>query len=316
MRKTKNSVYLSGRIYSKSDLEVKTVKNQQSENFGKPYIGGKLEIAIDEEGTNVITVNYTYVTPTTAKGGVNKTYTVLEKIVNEGKTWVTDGKDAATKIKLTPSFAANDFINRKDELIESVRLENGFAEFIDELPEDVNARNTFIVDMVINNVAEMEGNEDRGITPYMAIRGCVFNFKEEIIPMEFRTRNDGAMKYFDSLDASPNTPVFTQIKGIVMNTKVQQRVVEESAFGEAQVSFRESTIKENIVTWAKPETYEFDVDITADELKGFIQAREIHKADVRRQNEEYQASRAAGGAFSATPAPTPQTSVAAGGFSF
>lgn len=313
MKKTINRAEISGRVYDKSGLEIKTVKNQASENFGKPFIGGKLDIAVDEDGINVVTVYYTYVAPTTKAGGVNKTYTVLEKIVNEGKTWLSDGKDDATKIKLTPSFAANDFISRNDELIESTRLEGGFAEFIDALPEKEIERSTFVTDMVINNVAENEGNEERNIPPYTTVKGCVFNFRGEMIPVEYRTRNEGAINYFQSLDASPSNPVFTQVKGIVNSIKTKVEVVEESAFGEASVSYRERNLKENIVTWAKPETYEFGEDITEDELKKAIQDRQTHLADVKKADEEYKASKAAAPAASAT---TATSSVAAGGFNF
>ena len=59
MRKNLNSEHIEGRLYQHS-LEVKTVKNQQSANFGKPFIGGKIEIATDEQGLNVVPVEFTY----------------------------------------------------------------------------------------------------------------------------------------------------------------------------------------------------------------------------------------------------------------
>ena len=95
MRKNLNSEHIEGRLYQHS-LEVKTVKNQQSANFGKPFIGGKIEIATDEQGLNVVPVEFTYVAPQTKAGGTNKTYTELMKIIESGKTWITDGADAAT----------------------------------------------------------------------------------------------------------------------------------------------------------------------------------------------------------------------------
>ena len=42
MRKNVNNVHVEGRIYQ-HDLEIKTVKNQQSANFGKSYIGGTID---------------------------------------------------------------------------------------------------------------------------------------------------------------------------------------------------------------------------------------------------------------------------------
>lgn len=312
MKKTINRITVSGRVYDKSGLEIKQVKNQASENFGKSFIGGKIDIATDEAGTNIISVYYTYVTPTTKAGGVNKTYSVLEKIINEGKTWLADGKDAATKVQLTPSFASNDFISRDGEMIESVRAEGGFAEFIDALPEKEIDRSNFVVDMVINNVVHNEGNEERNIAEYVSIKGCVFNFRNEMIPIEFRTRNEGAMNYFESLEASSSNPIFTQVKGVMNNLKTKVEIVEESAFGEASVSYRDRNVKENIITWARPETYEFDgEDLTADEFKTILQNRQVHLADVKKRDEEYKAS-----VSSASAPSTNSNSVAAGKFDF
>ena len=42
---------------------------------------GDLEIAVDEEALNVITVHFTYVTATTSQGKKNATYAVLEKLL-------------------------------------------------------------------------------------------------------------------------------------------------------------------------------------------------------------------------------------------
>ena len=67
MKKMLNSVHLEGRIYA-HDLTVKTVQNEQSKNFGKEFIAGNLEVAVDEDGLNVIPVHFTYVTETTNSG--------------------------------------------------------------------------------------------------------------------------------------------------------------------------------------------------------------------------------------------------------
>ena len=88
MRKNENTEHIEGRIYD-HELVVKTVQNQQSPNYGKQFIAGKLAVAVDEEGINVIETHYTYVTETTKAGGKNKTFGVLKKIIDEGKTWIT-----------------------------------------------------------------------------------------------------------------------------------------------------------------------------------------------------------------------------------
>ena len=71
MRKNVNSEHIEGRVYQ-HNLELKTVSNQSSKNFGKQFINGTIEVATDEAGLNVVPVKFLYVTEMTAKGGKNK----------------------------------------------------------------------------------------------------------------------------------------------------------------------------------------------------------------------------------------------------
>ena len=60
MRKVKNQEIIKGYIYEHK-LAIKTVQNKESDNFGKPYISWTIDIATDEDCTNVITVHFTFV---------------------------------------------------------------------------------------------------------------------------------------------------------------------------------------------------------------------------------------------------------------
>ena len=79
MRKALNKARIEGRIYD-STLALKTVQNKESQNFGKEFINGTLDIATDDDCMNIVQVNFTYVTETTAKGNKNNTYVALKKI--------------------------------------------------------------------------------------------------------------------------------------------------------------------------------------------------------------------------------------------
>ena len=129
MKKMINQEKFEGRVYQ-HDLTIKTVQNQASANYGKPFITGNLDIAVDEEGLNVVTVHFTYVSETTKSGTKNATYTALQKIINEGKAWITDGKDAATKVKIDTALALNDFYGQDDTLISVKRNEGGFVTIV------------------------------------------------------------------------------------------------------------------------------------------------------------------------------------------
>ena len=86
-KKLWNKEHVEGRVYD-HNLAIKTVQNKDSQNFGKEFIGGTLDVATDEDCINVITINFTYVTEKTSKGGVNATFTALKNIIENGKTIV------------------------------------------------------------------------------------------------------------------------------------------------------------------------------------------------------------------------------------
>ena len=53
-----------------------------SKNPGTEFISGNLSVATDEAILNIVTVHFSYVTPTTKNGGTNSTYTALSNIIS------------------------------------------------------------------------------------------------------------------------------------------------------------------------------------------------------------------------------------------
>ena len=201
MKYKQNSERIEGRIYQ-HDLAIKTVQNQSSQNFGKEFIAGTLEVAVDDAGLNVIPVHFTYVTEVTSKGQTNRTFTVLKKIIDEGKTIVTDGMDEATKVRIDTALALNDFYTNDDSLVSIKTNEGGFVTIINELSGE-NERNTFSADMVITGVTRVEADEEKNIKEdYVTVKGAIFNFRGDLLPLEFIVKNAGGMKYFEDLGAS------------------------------------------------------------------------------------------------------------------
>ena len=307
MRKPQNTERIEGRIYQ-HDLAVKQVQNKDSANFGKDFINGNLEIATDEEGLNVIKVHFTYVTETTSKGTKNNTYTNLKKIIEEGKTWVADGKDNAMKVRVDTALALNDFYNNNDELVSAKTNEGGFVTFINELGEE-KERNTFSVDMVITNVEHKDADDEKNIEEHAVVRGAIFNFRNALLPVDFKVKSADGMKYFEDLGATNAEPVYTKVWGkIVSETSTTTQEVE-SAFGEAAVRTYKSTNKEWVITGTAKVPYDFGDEnvLTAEELTKASQDRQTYLAEVKQRADEYKASRAAGN----TPAPATQATTTA-----
>lgn len=314
-KKLWNREHVEGRVYD-HNLAIKTVQNKDSQNFGKEFIGGTLDVATDEDCINVITINFTYVTEKTSKGNVNATFTALKNIIENGKTIVAKGKDEATKVKIDTALALNDFYtNRTGEevLVSAKRNEGGFVTIVSSLCEE-DKRNTFEFDMLINGTRLVEADEERNIpSDYLIVKGAVFNFREAILPVELIVKNPSGIKYFDSLDASQTNMTFTKVWGKINSENIKTYKEEESAFGEAKVTEYEKNVKEWVITGTANEPYEIgdaENGITLEEIKAKVADREVHLAEVKKRQDEYQASKVAPSAGSAG------VTAAQGGFNF
>lgn len=313
MRKAINTERIEGRIYQ-HNLTIKTVQNQTSANYGKEFISGNLEVAVDEAGLNVIPVHFTYVTEQTSSGKTNATFTNLKRIIDEDNTWVKVGKDNALKVRIDTALALNDFYTQDGNLVSVKTNEGGFVSFVngDLCPE--NERNTFAADMVITKVDRVEANPEKNIDEdYVTVRGAIFNFRNDLLPVDFTVRHKDGMKYFEDLGASNAEPVYTKVWGKIMCMTSISEVKEDSAFGESSVRTYERKEKEWTITGTAKVTYDFGDDkvLTADELKKAMQNRETMLAETKARSDEYRASKAA------TPAAATTTNVINnGGFNF
>lgn len=314
MKKMINSTHIEGRIYSHDLTERET--GETSKNPGTKYIAGNLEIAIDEECLNVVPVHFTYVTAETKSGAKSQTYSALQKIIAENKTVTTVGKDLAEKISVNSAVALNDFYNQNDELVSAKRVEGGFISTPRELKADETQRNTFDTDMLITNVKRVEADEEKEIKEHAVISGAIFNFRNDLLPVQYTISDKAGMEYFENLGATSANPVFTRVWGNI-NCKTKTVTNEiESAFGEPAVRTYNRTEREWAVTGAPKTPYDFGDDkiLTADEVKKAMQDREVMLADVKKRNDEYKAQKAAGN--TAIAATTAANTVATGGFTF
>lgn len=293
MRKNINSVTVTGRIFEHK-LELKTVQNQKSANYGKEFIGGKLDLAIDDEGLNVIPVFYTYVTATTKAGKPNKTFEVLKKIIDKNQTWVDVGKENAMIVKVSSAINLLDFYNRDNELVTSQRVEGGFVEEVSVMPtEDSGKLHDFTADMVITKTVRVEIDPEKNINEeFMRIRGVVFDFRNAILPIELILRNPKGMDYLENANINSKNPMYTKVWGKIDCATVVKKIVEESAWDEPKVSYVEEKKKEWRLTGLKGVPYEFGEEgiLTMDELIKAQQDREVYLADVKKKAEEYQMS--------------------------
>lgn len=290
MKKNINTVHVEGRIYD-FDIAVKTAKKT-----GKEYIGGKISVAVDEEGLNVIDVTFTYVTPywgNTTKP--NSSYPVLLQIINSGKTWLQDGKDNATIVSIDGNLSLNEFISNQTEELVSYKVNSGsFISIVRTLKEVELDRHKFTTDILITSINHVDANEERHIDEdYTTVRGAIFGYNsatkanDMLLPVEFVVKNPQGMAFFEDIEIT-NEPYYTKVWGAINDITVTTYLTEESAFGAPSVRPSERKAKSYEITGALKIPYEFGDEkiLTAEELSTCQQNREIYKAEIRKQYEE------------------------------
>lgn len=299
MRQNENKETIEGYLYALDDgngrdaLAMKQ-SGPNSKNPGTNYIAGTMLIAADEEGLNLIPVHFTYVTENYSSGKANRNYGILAKLIDEDNTWLSVGKENATKVRVDASLGLNEFYGQDGTFVAAKRNEGSFISILNGQLVPVAERGRFATDMVITSVTVVEANEEKNIAEHAVLRGCIFDFRNAILPVEYIVRTAPGIKYFDSLDASSSNPVYTRVTGVINCSSVTYEERTESAFGDPIVTTRTRRTREWEVTNAAKEPYEFGEEgvLTVAELTEAMQNREVHVADVKRRADEYAASKA------------------------
>ena len=319
-----NTEKIEGYVYSTGsnfNQLSERVTGENSKNPGTKYIAGDLDIATDESGLNVVTVHYSYITPTYAKSGqTNNTYVALKKIIdNPDKTWINGGKDNAFKVQCTGvSIGLNDFIAADGSKVAAPRNENGFCSIIAEFGPEAE-RSTFSADMLITKVTHIDANEEKNIPEdFSTINGAIFGYGPVIIPASFTVRNKMGMSHFENLDASPSNPVFTKVWGHINCMTIKTEKKEESAFGEAAVQTYERKSREYVVTGTSKVPYDFGDEevLTVADVNKMTQDRQVMLAEIEERYNKRKADKAAGVNFNVNAATKAAQEVPEGKFVF
>ena len=231
-----------------------------------------------------------------------------------------NGKDAAPVVRIDGDIEVNDFMGRNGEMVEAKGVRGSFAHFANgqyRLNDDENKRNTFRADMLI---AATIDQEPENADPYLQIRGYVFNFRNDLIPVTFSVHNKSGIEYFTKCDISNENPLFTKVWGNIISTTQKIETEVESAFGAPQVDVTTRTLRAWEIEGCAVEPYEWDDDstMTIAEFKELLDRREETKAEAKKRAEEYQASKSGQSGFPAAGSNVKSDNVASvpGGFKF
>ena len=291
-----NSTHIEGYLYQHK-LEKK-VSSANAKNPNTTYIMGTVDLATDDEMTNIVSIHFTYVTAVTKDGKENRTFKTLAGIIDGTfPSVMKDGKQAAQKFVFNSNLDTNEFYSDRSgkvELVSAMRNEGGFISTVDALNEDEKARATFDTDIIIYKVTHVDEDPEKELPEKAIVHGYVMNFRKDFLPVKLSVLNKNAMAYFEDLEASERKPVFTRVRGNEVSTITVKRVEEEGAFGETFVREYPNSHKDYVINWAKKDPYEIgeDMDLTSEEIKKGLADRETalatKKADfeARKANKE------------------------------
>ena len=296
MKNMINTTHIEGLVYEHT-LELRE-SGANSKHPGTQFIMGTLSIATDDECVNIVPVHFTYVTAVTSKGNTNNTFGILQNII-DGKIGnvMTHGKENAGKVRIDSAIGLNEFYsdrNGQEELVSVKRNEGGFIHVVNSLAQDEKTRNTFTVDMVITSVQVIEGDPEKDTKTKAIVKGCIFDFRKALLPVEFSVTNDRGIDYFaNELEISQKEPVFTKVWGRQISKTTINVVKSESGWGETLVREFPTTRRDWVIIGSNPEPYLWDDEssITAAELKDAMADRETYLASIKQRQDEYKASK-------------------------
>lgn len=292
-KKFVNQTHIEGILYQHS-LEDK-ITGPNSAHPGTPYITGTIDVATDNALTNIVSVHFTYVTEKTSSGKVNANYALFKNIIDQKLGTYMDVGDAAAKIRIDSAIGLNEFYTDRtgsEVFVSAKRNEGGFVHVVDTLVDDENQRNTFKCDFLITKVTHVDQDEERQTPERAIVKGAVFNFRNELLPIELVAVNPNAINYFESLECSDKEPVFTQVWGRQISTTTSREIRTESAFGDDDIRTVQSTRKDFIITGASKVPYIWDDEstLTVAELNEMITARNTTIATIKQRSDEWKAS--------------------------
>ncbi len=282
-----NEVKVVGYIFD-HDLQ-KRVTGENAKTPGQEFISGRIHVAVDDQGLNVIPIRFRYVTPTYKNGRENQTYGILNTIMNTGIKMCElpdDVKTTATKVRITGQIDVNHFLGRDGEMIKAKEVGGSFCDFAN-IKDKLEA--SFKADMLImkTTLKEPENGDD-----YLELAGYCFNFRGDLLPLTLSVVNTGGIKYFEQQDISLSNPLLTTVHGSIICSTIRQEHTEESAWGEDEVTITTRTVRAWNVAGSSKEPMEFDDEntITKDELKVAKATLDEYIAEQKKKSEEYRNS--------------------------
>lgn len=313
----KNDVNITGYVFS-TNFRTGVSKATAKWHPNEAYISGNLHIATDDEGMNVVPVNFfVYEKREDRKTGQvipNETYQTLRQLMTCA-TFETSGTQAP-KVRVSGTVDTNDFYStRSSEVISAQRVNGRFVHIMTPGTKPTPAN--FQVDIVATSAVE---REVEGRAPFVDVRGYAFNYNQtRVYPVRFECQDENGMAFLEGLEASSTNPVSLSVWGDIRTTVIERVPQEQEAvvsgFGTRPVisGNATSTVRSWVITGADtdriPEFGEVE-PLTKSGMKQLIDERNLNLANIKARGEMNN------GTASSYPAASPKASASTPAASF
>lgn len=234
LRVLTNKVRISGVLAELSVTEGETKNNV-------PYISLKGAIRFGESSTETRKFR-TFVQAQNASGNDNKNYKVIKEW-SDNAISEADNKDLASKVTITGSLEANDYVNSSDEVVEAVEINAKFFNEYEEMAEgpaivDIEGYIKSISDEVKNDVETGRKKVTMITTDFFRNAVVVKNI---IVPEELA---EGFMDMFEEGDTAILFLAYNLHKG-------EKKAVASGGLGQQRITEGRDYV-ELVVTGAPP----------------------------------------------------------------
>lgn len=298
-----NRVSVRGYVFSHTLQERESTSEKTK---GQKYIFGNVNIATDEELINVIPISF-FVNEKTAKGTTNATFTNLRQIIEEFQ----ESNPKAMRVRVDGSVDVNDFYNREGELVSAKRVRGSFLHFLNANEEIGDNPAYFETEAFFQSCAEKEGNQGN---PYLELKGFVFNYRGDVLPVSFTSSSEAGMNFFDNCGISTSEPYFGKVWGNIVSTVVEvEKEADDSSvgFGTQVVQPTTRTFRTWEIIGANVPAELDESTVTIAEVAAKIQERDGRLAELKTRTDERNASAQGQAGFpAAAAAPKKQADVA------
>lgn len=277
-----NDAKIRGYVFSHTLQERESTSEKTK---GQKYIFGNVNIATDEELINVIPISF-FVNEKTAKGTTNATFTNLRQIIEEFQ----ESNPKAMRVRVDGSVDVNDFYNREGELVSAKRVRGSFLHFLNANEEIGDNPAYFETEAFFQSCAEKEGNQGN---PYLELKGFVFNYRGDVLPVSFTSSSEAGMNFFNNCGISTSEPYFGKVWGNIVSTVVEvEKEADDSSvgFGTQVVQPTTRTFRTWEIIGANVPAELDESTVTLTEVAAKVQEREGRLAELKARTDERNAS--------------------------